>query len=268
MLQQRKQELLNKVNILVQQANRRYNITLPTIEVRFDLRGSVAGYGGYKMRLGQRHYFMRFNVDLMEHGDWNDMLNDTVPHELAHVICFFRGNDRGHGWNWRNTCIALGGSGRRCHDEEVVLARGNTYRYTTTTGQTVVVGDKHHQRIQQGATLNWRRGKGSVHSQCAFQLIGVNGQRIAPAAVRPAAVAPVVQPVVRPPVVQPVPRIVLQATDVLIGGGTKADRVRGRIRQAKTNNEAPDVVVQWAVLNLGMTRALASTYVKNNWNKV
>lgn len=48
----------------------------------------------------------------------------------------------------------------------------------------------------------------------------------------------------------------------------KADVVRTRIGIAKRNNEDPTVVVQWAVDNLGMTKALAKSYVQNNWSKV
>lgn len=48
----------------------------------------------------------------------------------------------------------------------------------------------------------------------------------------------------------------------------KSDLVRERIKEAKEKNEEPSVVVKWAVDNLGMTKALASSYVKNNWGKV
>jgi hypothetical protein len=48
----------------------------------------------------------------------------------------------------------------------------------------------------------------------------------------------------------------------------KSDLVRARIKEAKEKNEEPVVVVKWAVDNLGMTKALASSYVKNNWAKV
>jgi hypothetical protein len=49
--------------------------------------------------------------------------------------------------------------------------------------------------------------------------------------------------------------------------GSKADAVRARIADAKRNAEHMDIVVLWAVSELGMSVALAKTYVKNNWAK-
>ena len=49
---------------------------------------------------------------------------------------------------------------------------------------------------------------------------------------------------------------------------TNSSIVREYIRAAKIGNELPDSVVQLAVTNLGMTKALAKVYVANNWPKV
>lgn len=49
---------------------------------------------------------------------------------------------------------------------------------------------------------------------------------------------------------------------------TKADRVREQIGLAKANGLNGDVVVNWAVAELGMKRQLARVYVKENWMKV
>lgn len=49
---------------------------------------------------------------------------------------------------------------------------------------------------------------------------------------------------------------------------TKADRVRECIAQVKAQGGAIAAVVAWAVENLGMTKALATAYAKNNWDKV
>ena len=49
---------------------------------------------------------------------------------------------------------------------------------------------------------------------------------------------------------------------------TKSSIVRERILQAKQHNEEPAAVVAFAVEQLGMARALARVYVKENWPKV
>ena len=48
----------------------------------------------------------------------------------------------------------------------------------------------------------------------------------------------------------------------------KSALVRERIAVAKRNSEAPEVVVQWAMENLGFKLGLAKVYVKENWPKV
>lgn len=48
-------------------------------------------------------------------------------------------------------------------------------------------------------------------------------------------------------------------------GMRKSDAVRKRIALAKQQQEDRKVVISWACQELGMSRSLAATYVKNNW---
>lgn len=254
----RKQEVISKISKLVEQANQLYGIKLPNIQLRFDLRGRCAGQA---IRRGLQ-YSMRFNTDMMQNAGWDHLINDTVPHELAHIVCFFRGNDSGHGANWRSTCIALGGNGQRCHSEQVVYAKGKTYAYTTTSGHVTNVSERMHQRIQRGDRYSLKHGRGQLHNQCAFQVISHPSQ-VQHVPLPASTPAPVVQAV---PKVQP--KIVPAAQPKQEGGPKKSELVRARIAQAKARGEADTVVVQWAIDVLGMARALAKTYVSNNWAKV
>lgn len=217
---------------------------LPSVDVRFDLRGRVAGQAG--RRLSQ--YYMRFNRDMMLNESWDHMLNDTVPHELAHIICFANGTDRAHGPAWRATCVALGGSGDRCHSEQVTYAKGNTYIYTTTTGHTIALSEIRHRKVQSGKVYI-AAGRGKIHAQCQWSLQGSQ--------MRP----------VQEPVQRPVPQVQKPAVPQT-AGASKADAVRAKIAEVKAQGKIAAVVVQWAVDHLGMTAAMARRYVKNNWNKV
>lgn len=62
--------------------------------------------------------------------------------------------------------------------------------------------------------------------------------------------------------------IVIAAKPAKEGKITKADRVRECIAQVKAQGGDLAAVVAWAVEQLGMPRAQAVTYAKNNWNKV
>jgi predicted SprT family Zn-dependent metalloprotease len=165
MLEQRKQQVRARIEELTARANQLWGAgSVPAMAVRFDLRGRNAGqagrdYGGY---------FMRFNIDMMQNEGWDHIFNETVPHELAHVICFWKNWDRGHGAKWKSACRVLGGSGQRCHSETVTYAKGKTFYYTSSTGQVVAISSIRHGKIQRGASYTLRTG-GRVDRTCAYK---------------------------------------------------------------------------------------------------
>jgi predicted SprT family Zn-dependent metalloprotease len=253
LLETRKTQVLEKIAALTVQAERLYNISLPRIDVRFDLTGRVAGYAGWRMTNGTINYFMRFNTDMML-SSWDHIINETAPHETAHIVCqshSYLGSK--HDQGWRRVCIALGGSGQRCHNELVIYAKGNTYQYTTTTGATVNVSGKIHNNVCAGRTYTYKdRHQGSIDASCQYQLIAVSGRRISddtPNAVNP--------------------KVTVKTTVVQSNGsGTKADQVRYLIKQAKINSYDQNYVIGQVIAVLGMSRSLARTYVQGNWHKV
>jgi len=248
MFAERCQEVRNKINQLIAAYEARTGQKVPQCDIRFDLRGRAAGQAG---RRGW-NYFMRFNKDMMLNDSWDHLIKDTVPHELAHIICFANGTDRGHGYNWKRTCQTLGGSGERCHEEAVTYAKGRTYVYTSSTGHTVNLSETKHRRIQQGAGYTFKdRSKGRLDRTCSYSLLGSTT---------------VVTPAVSPKQV-PVQTLLPKPVQSRDFGTSKADLVRGRIMQAKRDGDGSSVVVNWAVTTLGMSLSLAKTYVKNNWNR-
>ena len=165
MLQERTQQVRAKIAELTLQANRLYGITLPAIDIRFDLRGRCAGQAGWR----GTNYFMRFNTDMMVNAAWDHLINDTVPHELAHVVCFFAPRlGKNHNPGWARVCRQLGGSGQRCHKEEVTYANGKTFYYTSSTGQTITLSIQRHRKIQQGTAYRFKYGKGTVDRTCPY----------------------------------------------------------------------------------------------------
>jgi predicted SprT family Zn-dependent metalloprotease len=246
MLKQRIEMVKTRVKELVAKANKLYGITLPEVDVRFDLRGRCAGVAGHQWG----HYYMRFNVDMMQNSAWDHLYNDTVPHELAHIVCYFKPQlGRNHDGGWKRVCRALGGNGERCHNEEVVYAHGTVY-YTSSTGEVIPVSRQRHAKIQRGASYGFR-GKGRLDRQCQYSL----KKPAAPQA------APVVQPAVKPATVP-----VVQAAPV-VAGSSKADQVRAKIRECKQAGQGRQTAIDWAIMVLGMNKTLARTYVENNWLK-
>ncbi len=79
--------------------------------------------------------------------------------------------------------------------------------------------------------------------------------------------------IMSPVVTQPIevveePKVETKKLVADANGTRKSDRVRARIALAKTANETQDVVIAWVITELGMSKPLAKTYVKGNWNKV
>lgn len=167
MLAERKQQVLSKVDTLVALARTRYgeNCIPNNLQVRFDLRGRNAG----QACRANGQYWIRFNTDMMQNEGWDHLFNNTVPHELAHIICMNLQWDKGHGGRWRSVCAALGGNAERCHSETVKYAKGRTYYYTTSTGKTVALSIIRHRKIQQGTTY-FTRGGGKIDRTCEYRV--------------------------------------------------------------------------------------------------
>lgn len=111
-----------KIEECYQVANEYYGEEFPLPEVMYDLNGQVAGYASYKANR------IRLNYDCLVNYS-EDMINQTVPHEVAHLIAyrvFMLGRGiriKPHGWEWRSVCGVLGIPATRCHSYEVKPAR-------------------------------------------------------------------------------------------------------------------------------------------------
>jgi predicted SprT family Zn-dependent metalloprotease len=157
MFEERRRQVEARCKELISLAETKFGIIMPPVEIRFDLRGRSAGQAGRKRTLKGDHYFMRFNTDMMVGSGWEHLYKDTIPHELAHVICFYRENDRAHGKWWRWTCRQLGGSGERCHSEEIEYAKGKTWYYVTKSGAVVTLSSIRHRKVQSGVSYLFKQ---------------------------------------------------------------------------------------------------------------
>jgi predicted SprT family Zn-dependent metalloprotease len=141
----RKQQVIDKFNDLVAVSNDKFSMVLPSIKLRFDLKGCSAGQAVVK----NGEYSVRFNMDMINGSGFEHILNDTVAHELAHIVAHIKKYGFKHDKYWRMFCISLGGSGDRCHTETVTPARKiQKYLYDTECGNTIIISKIRHNRIQ------------------------------------------------------------------------------------------------------------------------
>ncbi len=168
MLTQRKQEIVAKVSTLIEVA-KSYGFSIPDIHVYFTLKGTAAGRASRRVGV----YSMNFNARMMLE-EWDHIINDTVPHELAHILCYYNPVlGKNHDAGWKRICVLLGGSGKSTHNKEVMYAKGKTYEYTTEHGMVVRLSQTRHNRIQAGAQyyLMQNGKRDQIHKDCAYKVL-------------------------------------------------------------------------------------------------
>jgi SprT protein len=148
------------VKLCIEAAEAKYG-KMPAIDIRYDLKGRAAGQAGCHRRFDGSAFnlFLRFNREAIT-KDWDTMVKQTIPHEVAHLVayCFPRLGAKNHNWKWAEIDRSLGGTGERCHRMELTPGRKTTrYRYVLDSGQEISVGPKHHANLQRGAVMKLRK---------------------------------------------------------------------------------------------------------------
>jgi SprT protein len=102
---------------LLRQAEEHFQIGMPRVAVRFDLRGRSAGMVRFAP---DKPPEVRYNRLLLEENG-ADFLARTVPHEVAHVVAraLFGAQIKPHGAEWKRVMYWLGADASRCHDYDV-----------------------------------------------------------------------------------------------------------------------------------------------------
>lgn len=281
------QQILAKCKEMVVKAKELYNLDLSAVPVSFNLRGRCAGVAQWRINRSTgttRDHAIKFNRDMLGREAFGHVLNNTVPHEYAHIVCVMNPRlGRNHDAGWERVCIALGGSGSTRHKEDVVYGKGSTYEYTTDTGKTVRMSDRYHARIQAGGTLRYKKGLGVVTKSCAYTIVGHRGSTFAaPIVVKEAAPAPSVltsswvinarQPVdIMTMVPATVPRqypvarpAAAPAPQAFTEGTSKAAKSRSIMAHGYRAGHTYDAIINAMMLANGYNRQLARATFKAN----
>lgn len=152
------------VKLCIEAAEAKYG-KMDHIDIRYDLKGRAAGMAGgtSRSRLTGKvmGLYLRFNREAIE-KNWEDMVKQTIPHEIAHLVAYSfpqLGADH-HNWKWAQIDRALGGTGERCHRMELTPGRKTSrFVYKDSDGKEVQVGPKHHAGLQRGKYGYLRNGK-------------------------------------------------------------------------------------------------------------
>lgn len=260
------QQILDRLQECYKLVLQLYGLNLSKTEVTFDLKGAAAGVAGYDE---EGKLFLRFNRDMLQRAAFKHVKDETVPHEVAHLVCYVKPElGRNHDQGWARVCIALGGNGTCCHDQEVVYGKGNTYEYTTTHGKKVRVSQASHGKIQfKSATYSYR-GLGIVNKSCAYSIVGVRGRTLAIPVVQKAVAD---MPANHPRVIEEHVRKEATSTKtepVFPTGISKASIARSVMLAGHKRGCNYEEIVQAIMQCTGHDRQLSRAYYKGNWQKV
>jgi len=127
-----------------------YGRSMDLPQVKYDLRGRTAGYavGGHTIRL---------NLEILNDPRYTeDMIKQTIPHEVAHIACmqFWPTENVAHGYKWQRMMVRIGLKPDRCHQYETKKARQTKkYRYTCGCSSPLMMGATRHRRMQNGESF-------------------------------------------------------------------------------------------------------------------
>lgn len=124
---------------------------LPDIDIRYDLKGRAAGQA---MHDGRGNFAVRFNREAMQ-MDWEHMVKETIPHEIAHIVAFAKPElgASGHNAMWQRIAQSLGCKGDRCHTMKLTPAKKRRFfLYILDSGERVKVARSGHEKIQRFGT--------------------------------------------------------------------------------------------------------------------
>jgi predicted SprT family Zn-dependent metalloprotease len=259
------EQVLEQCRVKIALAEQLYKVDLGKVTISFDLRGNVAGCAAWKRRGGVLSLYLKFNQDMLSREAFNHILKDTVPHEVAHLVCYVMPVlGRNHDAGWTRICIQLGGSGERCHREDVVYGTGITYEYVSHCGsKTLRVSQKLHAAITAGKFVTFNKGTVRIDSSCAYSIVGVRGKTLAQPIVK-AAGAP---PPQLPPSIAPAARPAAFQTEI-DRGVTKASIARAVMHAAHAKGHSYEDIIQAIMVATGHTRQLSRSYYKGNYLRV
>jgi len=116
-----KERATRKVWMVLEELNEEYGAEFDFPRIEWVVCGTTAG----KAWLGQ--WRIQLNEQLCKENI-EDFINDTIPHEVAHLIAYKVFGDDGHGDGWKSVMRALGLNPSRCHNYDTRRVEDNRSR--------------------------------------------------------------------------------------------------------------------------------------------
>lgn len=116
-------EQLTTIDTIIEQCLDKAKARYPDVKlikpvVNFELRGTTAG------RCSKHGKLIQLNIDLLHSEHYPTLIDQTLPHEMAHAIQFqLWPESKPHGQEWQYIMYLLGKPANRTHNMPVTKAR-------------------------------------------------------------------------------------------------------------------------------------------------
>jgi SprT protein len=142
---------------LIRRAERHYGVKMPSVEIRFDLRGTAAGMVLFPH--GKRSV-IRYNPILLQHNR-HEFIRQTLPHEVAHLVVrtLYGKTIRPHGQEWKAVMSFFGADSSRCHNyttDDLPVRKLRRFTYTCGCQQHQLTTIRHN-RVKKGQIYRCRQ---------------------------------------------------------------------------------------------------------------
>lgn len=146
------QQLTQKCQQLLGTASRHFQRQFPAPDIRFNVRGKVAG----KALL--QHNTIHLNPVLATENP-QAFIDEVLPHELAHLIAFqVYGRVRPHGKEWQHIMSNIFGvTPSRTHTMDVSSVQGKTFEYRCGCQSVALTIRRHNKVLRQQASYACRQ---------------------------------------------------------------------------------------------------------------
>lgn len=167
-----RQQIIEKTKHVFALATEKYgfDVDFNDIHLVFKNKGRSAGQASIKRHYRKHQYGLMFSLESAA-LDMDEMLNDTIPHEVAHLVNFNQPHTgKNHDMGWKSVCIGLGGHGGRTHSQELTKTKyRKQYLYVTDSGDERIVGSaKKHNNIQHRGAVYTIRATGEKYGKEQF----------------------------------------------------------------------------------------------------
>ena len=151
------QQVLARCKVELEKANKMFNLNLDP-EICTKLKGKSAGKATHWKFQGKMRLSINVEMMMISEQNWWTILDNTISHEIAHLVDYATRGFSKHDAKWSNTHKQLGGTGAQYHNMTVKPVR-KEYIYATTAGDVKITSVRHNKIQKKGASYGYRGAK-------------------------------------------------------------------------------------------------------------